>query len=968
MKKLALTIVKKEISLNVGQPNNFELLCAMQGDNKSFEITATLYDTNKLYTINTDNIKIKGENPVGLTIQKNVDSHTTNTVTFTLTEDMLMYDGLLKLVLVFTENSTQLTTFPFVIKVINSPGNTTADDIKTVSALVEEAKKWAMQSKSYAVGTDNEVRDGDKTDNSKYYYEQIKDLIDSGLAGSNILYYDTYEEFKTDLDAGKIPDETLICIKESKMYFSVQVVKADNMAWDSISGNEIQNNIEGAMAPVIYTANSGYYFPSNYNVASVNGINVTRNSDNKITISGTPTADTQITLKAPAKQKTAQNPPTGLSDGGLKINGTTSAMEYASSSAASSWINCTDGSTEVAAGTWYVRYKETDSLYASDSVSVVVESIVKNRKLLFYDLGSRAHAYTEDFKNWTYLNEGSNLGVVDRYESYGFIIINLGDMLFAVQQTRNTLLRHTIHDYDKDTDTRIWKNISFGYNNNCYCRPLYLDNNLILIFANGNIYTVSKDEIKAHANDYSMLGFTKTSTGITFGFGERGEIIYGNNIAVIADSNYGSSGKSYYSLDLKTWYDISSTFHSSINNATQKLVYGNKKFLHFDLLCPNAAQIMVLSETSPSSGWKNMQEAGAGKNITAIQTSDGGHEYPRITDVVYNDKTKQFIMPFYNYVVNSMTVSAANGFIIYDTNNDIWSIIRLNLPKELHNCTVIDGNLYGFMNNHNWVCFTDINTGEYTDFGKPDNIYGGNGNFRYLTFETPLWDIDKTEQIEIGTDIDNWSFDFDPTNKTVELIKYKGTDSNVTVYGKYKIEPGNYSGQVVPEEVTCQTKISTCLSGLETTEVDGVSKYSYMFAGNTNVKSITFKEGIDTSETYSMGYMFQKCSNLTKLDIGNLDTTHTYKFISMFAGLPNVNNGLLDLRNFDTSNANDMMAMFYGANIEYVDLSSFDTSKVTDYANMFRDTQNLKEVKVSSSKWTINPSLYSSSITSFTYV
>lgn len=234
MKKLALTIVKKEISLNVGQPNNFELLCAMQGDNKSFEITATLYDTNKLYTINTDNIKIKGENPVGLTIQKNVDSHTTNTVTFTLTEDMLMYDGILKLVLVFAESSTQLTTFPFVIKIINSPGNTTADDIKTVSALVEEAKKWAMQSKSYAVGTDNEVRDGDKTDNSKYYYEQskksaddskeyyeqIKDLIDNGSSGggtgsSNILYYDTYEEFRTALDAGEIPDETLICIKES---------------------------------------------------------------------------------------------------------------------------------------------------------------------------------------------------------------------------------------------------------------------------------------------------------------------------------------------------------------------------------------------------------------------------------------------------------------------------------------------------------------------------------------------------------------------------------------------------------------------------------------------------------------------------------------------------------------------------------------------------------------------------------
>ena len=212
---MALEVVKKEISLNVGQPNNFELICAMQGDNKSFEITATLYDVNRLYTINTDNIKLKGVNPLGSNLCKDVNGHTANTVTFALTEDMLAYDGLLKLVLVLAESSTQLTTFPFVIKVVNSPGNTNADDIQTVSALVEEAKKWAMLSKSYAVGTDNEVRKGDAKDNSKYYYEQIKELYDSGKIGNGkILYFETYEEFKKELDAGKVENETLICIKE----------------------------------------------------------------------------------------------------------------------------------------------------------------------------------------------------------------------------------------------------------------------------------------------------------------------------------------------------------------------------------------------------------------------------------------------------------------------------------------------------------------------------------------------------------------------------------------------------------------------------------------------------------------------------------------------------------------------------------------------------------------------------------
>lgn len=213
-----MEIVKKEISLNVGQPNNFELICAMQGDNKTFEITATLYNVNKLYNVTTNNIKLKGVTPAGQNICMDIDSHTEHTVTFTLKDGLLAYDGLVKLVLVFTESSKQLTSFPFVIKVVNSPGDTSATDIITVSGLVEEAEKWALLSKSYAVGTENEVREGDAEDNSKYYYEQIKGLLDSGEIGNGkILYFDTYEEFKQELDAGKIEDETLICIKEGNV-------------------------------------------------------------------------------------------------------------------------------------------------------------------------------------------------------------------------------------------------------------------------------------------------------------------------------------------------------------------------------------------------------------------------------------------------------------------------------------------------------------------------------------------------------------------------------------------------------------------------------------------------------------------------------------------------------------------------------------------------------------------------------
>ena len=64
--------------------------------------------------------------------------------------------------------------------------------------------------------------------------------------------------------------------------------------------------------------------------------------------------------------------PKNLTAGNREIIGTTSAMEYADSENATVWQTCQDGSTKVAAGIWYVRYKETDVAKASASVRVVI--------------------------------------------------------------------------------------------------------------------------------------------------------------------------------------------------------------------------------------------------------------------------------------------------------------------------------------------------------------------------------------------------------------------------------------------------------------------------------------------------------------------------------------------------------------------------------------------------------------------
>ncbi len=91
--------------------------------------------------------------------------------------------------------------------------------------------------------------------------------------------------------------------------YTVTVTPAEHMTRKTDSGLETQNGLTGAMTNVVYTAEAGYYFPESYSVEALNGITVTRNNDSKITVSGTPTANTEIKLMAPT-EKTPTPPST----------------------------------------------------------------------------------------------------------------------------------------------------------------------------------------------------------------------------------------------------------------------------------------------------------------------------------------------------------------------------------------------------------------------------------------------------------------------------------------------------------------------------------------------------------------------------------------------------------------------------------------------------------------------------------
>ena len=93
--------------------------------------------------------------------------------------------------------------------------------------------------------------------------------------------------------------------------YTVTINAGENMSLSSGSAN--QSGLSGAMTATVYTAADGYYFPTDYAVEEVNGISVTRNSYTQITVSGTPTANTAITL-APATARTKEDIPTATFD------------------------------------------------------------------------------------------------------------------------------------------------------------------------------------------------------------------------------------------------------------------------------------------------------------------------------------------------------------------------------------------------------------------------------------------------------------------------------------------------------------------------------------------------------------------------------------------------------------------------------------------------------------------------------
>lgn len=252
----------------------------------------------------------------------------------------------------------------------------------------------------------------------------------------------------------------------------------------------------------------------------------------------------------------------------------------------------------------------------------------------------------------------------------------------------------------------------------------------------------------------------------------------------------------------------------------------------------------------------------------------------------------------------------------------------------------------------------------------------------------------RCNYIKTGTpeELAEWNYTLDENNGVVILNHYTGNKTNVTVYRAYNTGENTYKTQI-PDSVhtsasmpapagSRDTIFSRCnvirtitfADGLDTSNVTDMSG---MFFGCSNLTSINFN-GFDTSNVTDMSGMFTNCSNLTSLDLSKFDTSNVTNMEGMFSNcgfasldlhtfstsnVTNMNSlfsgckklASLNLSSFDTSNVTSMPNMFAGCpGLQSLDLRSFNTSNVTDMSKMFWNDTNLVNIDVSTGKWVMS--------------
>ena len=256
----------------------------------------------------------------------------------------------------------------------------------------------------------------------------------------------------------------------------------------------------------------------------------------------------------------------------------------------------------------------------------------------------------------------------------------------------------------------------------------------------------------------------------------------------------------------------------------------------------------------------------------------------------------------------------------------------------------IDGNIENNFNMMNKSLVSKIDVGVETNLitNTESNI---SSTSKFLNTEVPRQNITTLKVVD-NLDIPEGATVVDVSKNNDNTIKmwYNEADAN----GNYDITIGsNNTIYANPSSFELFSNLTNVTSiDLSNMDTSGMTNMSNMFSDNTSLTNITFGDNFNTANVINMSGMFKNCTILKTIDLSSFDTSNATIMASMFMNCQGLQN--LDLKSFNTSNVTNMLYMFYNcSSLTSLDLSSFNTSNVERMEGMFYNCSSLTSLDLS---------------------
>ena len=256
----------------------------------------------------------------------------------------------------------------------------------------------------------------------------------------------------------------------------------------------------------------------------------------------------------------------------------------------------------------------------------------------------------------------------------------------------------------------------------------------------------------------------------------------------------------------------------------------------------------------------------------------------------------------------------------------------------------IDGNMENNSNMMNKSLVGKIDVGVETNV-LTNTESSISSTSKFLNTEVPRQNI-KTLKYVDNLNIPEGATVVDVSKNGDNTIKmwYNEADAN----GNYDITIGsNNTIYANPSSFELFSNLTNVTSiDLSNMDTSGMTNMFNMFSDNTSLTNITFGDNFNTANVTNMGGMFKNCTILKTIDLSSFDTSNATIFASMFMNCQGLQN--LDLKSFNTSNVERMETMFYNcSSLTSLDLSSFNTSNVERMEGMFYNCSSLTSLDLS---------------------